>query len=318
NSVFQTSPQTCTQCKSLIQSGQQFCTNCGAVAQVAFPPTTSGSSFSNIPNTPSSSAPYANSQSLANPPFNTGGQQFTPSYPQVNTGNQQFTPGYTQVNTCNQQFTPGYTQVNTGGQQFAPNYPQPASGYPHISSTPPPPPLSNPYSMPLPSDPYASSQAYPQQHTGTNSQSPVSAKKGSGNWRVKGALLLVAVAVIIGTVLVIPHLSGTSPTGTSSTSGTQPISVRTIGSEVIGISDGSTAFDINRKHGSLKQQAANKLKQGDTGAALSLLNQAVATESNDAEALIYKEDLRIASSPHITFVVGAMPSGDSSIVGVSR
>src|SRR5581483_9508454 len=157
-----------------------------------------------------------------------------------------------------------------------------------------------------------------QQHTGTNSQSPVSAKKGSGNWRVKGALLLVAVAVIIGTVLVIPHLSGTSPTGTSSTSGTQPISVRTIGSEVIGISDGSTAFDINRKDGSLKQQAANKLKQGDTGAALSLLNQAVATESNDAEALIYKEDLRIASSPHITFVVGAMPSGDSSIVGVSR
>jgi ABC-type branched-subunit amino acid transport system substrate-binding protein len=96
------------------------------------------------------------------------------------------------------------------------------------------------------------------------------------------------------------------------------MSVRTIGGEVIGISDGSTAFDINRKDGSLKQQAAAKLRQGDTGAALSLYSQAIATESNDGEALIYQEDLRITSSPHITFVVGAMPSGDSSLVGVSH
>ncbi len=277
--MTQVSPQTCTQCKNLIYPGQQFCLNCGAMAQAAYAPTIASSSFSNMP---AGSGPYSNPQSLYNPPFNPGGQQFTPKYPPL------------------------------------------TSGYPHIAPAPPPPsndpysmpPQSYPYSMPLPSNPYVfpPSQTYPQQHIGTHPSSPVSAKKRGRNWLVTGAsLFVVAILVIGGIVFAIPHLQGTS-----STSGTQPISVRTIGNEVIGISDGSTAFDLKRKDGTLKQQAADKLKQGDTGAALSLYSQAIATESNDGEALIYQENLRIATSPHITFVVGAMPSGDSSLVGVSR
>jgi ABC-type branched-subunit amino acid transport system substrate-binding protein len=293
--VTQVPPQTCTQCKRFMYPGQPFCPNCGAVAQAAYPPTIAASSSSN---TPAGSGPYSNPQSLSHPPFNPGGQQFTPSYP----------------------------QTNPGGQQFTPSYPQRTSGYPSSASAPPPPPpshdpysmppLSYPYSMPLPSDPYVfpPSQTYPQQQSGTNPTTPVFAKKRGRNWLATGALLLGAAVLIIGGTVFITRRSQ----GASSTSGTQPISVRTIGNEVIGISDGSTAFDVNRKDGSLKQQAADKLKQGDTGGALSLYSQAIATESNDGEALIYQEDLRIASTPHITFVVGAMPSGDSSLVGVSR
>jgi eukaryotic-like serine/threonine-protein kinase len=295
--MTQVSSQTCAQCKSLIYPGQQFCPNCGAVAQAAFTPTASASPF---PNPLSGLDPYANPQDLAHSPFNPGNQQFTPIYPQL------------------------------------------ASDYLHIAAPTPPPPPSSSYLTPLPSDPYAfpPSQPYPQQYIGTNPSPPVSSKKSGRNWLVTGASLLVAAALIIaGIVFTIPRLQGTTSTSgtqpisvrtsstsgtqpisvrTSSTSGTQPISVRTIGNEVIGISDGSTAFDIHRQDGSLKQQAADKLKQGDTGAALSLYSQAIATESNDGEALIYQEDLRIASFPHITFVVGAMPSGDTSIVSVSR
>jgi ABC-type branched-subunit amino acid transport system substrate-binding protein len=259
--VFQASPQTCTQCKSLVYPGLHICPNCGAVVQAAFPPTTPASSS----NAPSSSAPYSRPQRTVNPSSNTGGQQFPPSYPQL------------------------------------------AAGYPPIASAPlPPPPPSDPYAL-------SPSQTYPQQYIGANPQYPVSAKKGRRNWLVMGALLLAIATLIIGTTFTIPRLLGTSPM-----SGAQPISVRTIGSEVIGISDGSTAFDLNRKDGSLKKQAADKLKQGDTGIALSLFSQAIAIENNDGEALIYKENLRIASSPHITFVVGAMPSGETSLVGLSR
>jgi ABC-type branched-subunit amino acid transport system substrate-binding protein len=130
-----------------------------------------------------------------------------------------------------------------------------------------------------------------------------------------GASLLVLVVLIVGAVFAIPRLGAKQSNSTASAS---PISVQKIGSELIGISDGSTIFDANRPDGSLKQQAADKLKGGDTGGALSLFNEAVATESNDGEALIYGENLRIAASPHITFVAGAMPSGSADIVGVSR
>src|SRR5579859_4686957 len=323
--------------------GQRFCPNCGAVTQAAFPSTVVASSFSNPSSGP---APYQQSATLASSPSNTGGQQPFSGYIQPNTGGQQSAPGYTQPNTGGRQPFSGYPQPNMGGQQPFPGYAQPSTNYPQMGFPPPPsytpysapPPPADPYAPPPSIDPYAlpSGNPYaqplsnpyvppslppaypqpqmpqPQQPTGTYPQPPT--KKGKRNWLVIGASLLVALVLVIGVIFALPRLRG----GPSTTDGTQAISVQTIGSEVIGISDGKTIFDTKRDDGQLKQQAADKLKQGDTGSALSLFSQANATESNDGEALIYQEDLRIAASPHITFVVGAMPSGSDDIVGVSR
>jgi len=344
--VSQTPPQpsqVCAQCKSPMYPGQRFCPNCGAVTQAAFPSTVVASSFSNPSSGP---APYQQSATLASSPSNTGGQQPFSGYIQPNTGGQQSAPGYTQPNTGGRQPFSGYPQPNMGGQQPFPGYAQPSTNYPQMGFPPPPsytpysapPPPADPYAPPPSIDPYAlpSGNPYaqplsnpyvppslppaypqpqmpqPQQPTGTYPQPPT--KKGKRNWLVIGASLLVALVLVIGVMFALPRLRG----GPSTTDGTQAISVQTIGSEVIGISDGKTIFDTKRDDGQLKQQAADKLKQGDTGSALSLFSQANATESNDGEALIYQEDLRIAASPHITFVVGAMPSGSDDIVGVSR
>jgi eukaryotic-like serine/threonine-protein kinase len=83
--------------------------------------------------------------------------------------------------------------------------------------------------------------------------------------------------------------------------------------EYIGISDGTFAFDTNRPDGALKQQAAARLKAHDRTGAIKLLQQAVREDTNDAEALIYLEDLRVlASSRHyITLVAGTFLTGDS-------
>jgi len=71
------------------------------------------------------------------------------------------------------------------------------------------------------------------------------------------------------------------------------IGVSKVGNENVGISDGTFAFDTDRPDAALKAQAAQELKQdrNNTSAAISLLNQATAQDSNDAEALIYQEDL---------------------------
>ena len=81
--------------------------------------------------------------------------------------------------------------------------------------------------------------------------------------------------------------------------------------EYIGLSDGSYAFDINRPDGATKQQAADKLRAGDVGTALSLWHDAVTRDTNDAEALIYLENQRVISSgnPYVTLVVGTMDTG---------
>lgn len=90
--------------------------------------------------------------------------------------------------------------------------------------------------------------------------------------------------------------------------------------QYIGISDGTFAFDTDRADGNLKRQAADKLKAGDPGSADSLWQQAVALETNDAEALIYLEDQRVldSGSPYITIVVGTTLTGDTGSVGVGR
>ena len=104
------------------------------------------------------------------------------------------------------------------------------------------------------------------------------------------------------------------PTGTSVT----PCCI--VDNTGIGMSDGAYAFDTNRIDGQLKIQAADALKQGDITTAQSLWDQAIAQDSNDAEAFIYKEDQRILAShsPYITLVVGTMLSGNSSDISAGR
>ena len=90
--------------------------------------------------------------------------------------------------------------------------------------------------------------------------------------------------------------------------------------EQIGLSDGTYAFDTNRSDGSIKVQAATKLKQGDIVGAQSLWHQALAKDTSDAEVLIYQEDQQVLAShkPYITFVVGTMLTGSTSDVGTGR
>ena len=83
--------------------------------------------------------------------------------------------------------------------------------------------------------------------------------------------------------------------------------------EYIGISDGTFAFDssVPRSDGELKTQAAARIKAGDTSGAIALLNQAITTDTNDAEAHIYLEDQKVlaSGSPYVTFVVATMATG---------
>ncbi len=111
---------------------------------------------------------------------------------------------------------------------------------------------------------------------------------------------------------------GKNITDISSTSGSAPVvAAHGIGvekapdGEYIGLSDGTFAFDTDRADGTTKQQGATKLRGGDVGTALSLWHEALARDTNDAEALIYLEDQRVVSSgsPYVTLVVGTMDTG---------
>jgi serine/threonine protein kinase/ABC-type branched-subunit amino acid transport system substrate-binding protein len=96
------------------------------------------------------------------------------------------------------------------------------------------------------------------------------------------------------------------------------IGITTIGNENIGISDGSSVLDGNRQDRDLKMQAADRFQHGDTSSAIALWNQAVSDDNADAESLIYLENQRTNSAPHITIVVGTMVSGDRSLTAVGH
>jgi ABC-type branched-subunit amino acid transport system substrate-binding protein len=92
--------------------------------------------------------------------------------------------------------------------------------------------------------------------------------------------------------------------------------------EIIGISDGSYAFDTTggRLGASQMQQAAQRLQQNDINGAEGLWNEALSLDSSNAEALIYLEDQRVLASgnPYIDIVVATMLSGDPGSIGVGR
>ncbi|HZR39723.1 MAG TPA: ABC transporter substrate-binding protein [Ktedonobacteraceae bacterium] len=66
--------------------------------------------------------------------------------------------------------------------------------------------------------------------------------------------------------------------------------------EYVGLSDGSIPFDYLRPDGSLKIRAASQLRQGNISGARATLQQAVQNDVNDAEALIYLQNIQVRLS----------------------
>src|SRR5436305_1291461 len=116
--------------------------------------------------------------------------------------------------------------------------------------------------------------------------------------------------------------TATTPTPTIAVPSTGIGVTKTSNGEYIGISNGTFAFDTSfgRQNGDLKQQAAQKLKSGDTASAVSLYNEAVSKDTSDAESLIYLENQRVVTSgnPYITIVVGTMLTGNNATASVGR
>ncbi len=207
--------------------------------------------------------------------------------------------------------TPAPNPATTGRPSVAPT---PVGNARNVYPPSPPPPT------PIPLRPV-------QQQAGTYANQSRQRRRGGFNWVGGSFALLLLVVIIIALLLFLPGiLRSQSPTTTGSkgqtpTTSAVPangIGVTMINGEAIGISDGTIALDTNRTDGSLKQQAAQAIAQGNTGSASALLNQAVQSDTNDAEALIYLENQHIAAYPHITIVVATMLSGNSTILNVGR
>ncbi|GER88334.1 hypothetical protein KDW_24960 [Dictyobacter vulcani] len=152
------------------------------------------------------------------------------------------------------------------------------------------------------------------------------------NYILWSFLLLVVVLIIIGALIfVLPHLGTPTPpgggaqpignTGKTNAGGGQnnsnPISVTTIKGEAIGLSDGNYAFDTQRTNADYKAKAIQAMAQGNKSQAGTYWNGAINSDSSDAEAHIYQENLRVMSSgnPYVTFVVGTILTGTNAGVG---
>ncbi len=132
-------------------------------------------------------------------------------------------------------------------------------------------------------------------------------------------LLLLIFSGVFAIINYLPRSQATHGNSTPSSTG-NGIGVTKVGNDVIGVSDGSFAFDTARADGTLKQQAANQLKQksSDSNTIIASLTSAIDQDPNDGEAHIYLEDQRVISSgaPYVTIVVGTMLSQDN--IGVGR
>ena len=215
---------------------------------------------------------------------------------------------------------------NTGSYTMGTSGPITLGGISTIASrqtgqrpSPMPPPMSP---LPPPHSPFAPVGAGRQQ-----TQQPPRPQGGSNVGRIF-ILFIVALALIFGFVFYAFNRVGTPASNPASSPGVTTSAAPTalpngIGvskapdGESIGISDGTFAFDTNRPDGRFKTQAADKLKAGDVSGAESLWQSGLATDTNDAEALIYLEDQHVLASgaPYITLVVGTMLTGDNVGVG---
>jgi eukaryotic-like serine/threonine-protein kinase len=143
--------------------------------------------------------------------------------------------------------------------------------------------------------------------------------------------LLFVIAIVLLGALAFGALNYFNSRGTGSNNNATPtVAVPSNGigvtkaqnGEMIGISDGSFAFDTGngRQNGDLKQQAAQKFVAGDTSGAVALWTQAVSKDTSDAESLIYIENQSVLTSghPYITIVVGTMLTGNGATASIGR
>ena len=154
---------------------------------------------------------------------------------------------------------------------------------------------------------------------------------------MRNSILLLVVVILIAAVLIlVPRFTSSSQTntgsngGTSTSAGATPtvnipvasngIGVKTIGSDTIGISDGTYAFDTRRADSSLKTQASQALQNNNSSSAQTLWRSAVASDTSDAESLIYLENQRVLTSgkPYITVVAATMLTGSTDLINVGH
>jgi ABC-type branched-subunit amino acid transport system substrate-binding protein len=129
-------------------------------------------------------------------------------------------------------------------------------------------------------------------------------------------------AGIISGSLFVLKIAPSTKNGHTQTTTVPAIGVTNISGESIGMSDGSYALDTTLIDGPDKTQAAQLMRQNpnDLNLAISSLNSALHKNINDAEALIYKEDINVlrSKSPYVTLVVATMLSGPDANIGVGR
>jgi eukaryotic-like serine/threonine-protein kinase len=143
------------------------------------------------------------------------------------------------------------------------------------------------------------------------------------NHKVRDILLIILVLLVIG--LLGYGAFNLTHRGSNLAQNVTPSPVPTNGigvtkasdGEEIGISNGTFAFDTGRPDGALKVQAAAALKAGNSSAAQGLWAQAIGTETNDPETLIYQEDQKVlaAGGIYVTIVVATMLTGVNAGVG---
>ena len=189
-----------------------------------------------------------------------------------------------------------------------------------------------------PGSPYANNPGRPRGQQPVNQQQSfvpfprAIPKKKETNFVGLSFLLLIIVVIIIALlVFILPLLTrsnstypisstGTSKTETPAITYSNPISVKTVGGEPIGLSEGNFAFDTSRKNKAIKEEAVAAYTNDSQAATLwgNADNGNSSTgDSSDAEAHIYQEDarIRISASPHITIVIGTILSGANASVG---
>jgi ABC-type branched-subunit amino acid transport system substrate-binding protein len=139
------------------------------------------------------------------------------------------------------------------------------------------------------------------------------------NFGIILSLIVMMLLIIIGLLPLLHPLSHTNTTTSPDQTITLPAGIgvaQAPGGESIGVSDGSFAFDTQRLDGSLKQQAARYLRENVLDKSMSLWVEATTLDTNDAEALIYREDQEVldSGSPYITIVVGTTLTGNAETI----
>ena len=126
-------------------------------------------------------------------------------------------------------------------------------------------------------------------------------------------IVLLLVALLGGGVLY-NTMRGRSTTPTTSPGSITSAFAPYYQSKGIGLSGGEFVFDTEQPDYALKQKGALALGAGDIKGALTSYQQAVTSQPNDVEALIYAADLQILANndPYITVIAGvAFDSGAS-------